>query len=455
MTVRAFVFDLDGTLADTANLPSGRRMPWQVLEPGLGAEKNWEFSSEVSELPGLLLTRGYRVAIATRAPHPYASTLCFLLLADTEYIEASCGSGVSKAATLTSLCQRWELKPHEVAYVGDLPEDALIAQIAGCDFVDAADLHDVTFTDCFPAVAPHAALRPVLTRIARYSPGTPEQRAAQAAAALLCHPSSQHRRERQTALFESLHQSMQRCIISSPVGLFQIRRDFITNTELANESGLYREYRAGLQRLFPPAYFEYPNLAGGPVTVRYYVHYSTFGEQLRLAKDYGSHGRGMGSRFHSGPNVQLYRLDLIADIMAAPLSAADELPIVPVPSSRAGAARPGEVSRRLASLVANRSGLTWCDLLRHEDDDSFSYIGDATKPREVLLLDDQLTHGTSLLKAIAVLRANGHVVNQAVVFSVKDSQISFHPVERYPDCPFEETFEEFGLECSCGRGQAG
>lgn len=63
--IKAVVFDLDGTLADTASLGGGRRSPSQLIIGGVsevGVEvspRPWAWSREVSDIPAILIERGY------------------------------------------------------------------------------------------------------------------------------------------------------------------------------------------------------------------------------------------------------------------------------------------------------------------------------------------------------------------------------------------------------------
>jgi len=81
--ISVVIFDLDETLAETGFLPPGRRTPSQLLSPGLGG-RDWVTDQSIADLPGELICRGYSVAIATRAPQPYASTLIHLVGVDTQ-----------------------------------------------------------------------------------------------------------------------------------------------------------------------------------------------------------------------------------------------------------------------------------------------------------------------------------------------------------------------------------
>ena len=112
---RLVFFDLDGTLADTAGLPAGRRTPWQVLAPGAsGASSRWAFSAEVSATPAALMARGYVVVVVPRAPLRYASTLLHLLGVQVDDIIASTGGGVDdKVRAMREACRARATQPSQ------------------------------------------------------------------------------------------------------------------------------------------------------------------------------------------------------------------------------------------------------------------------------------------------------------------------------------------------------
>ena len=141
--VQLVIFDLDGTLAKTESLPPGMRTPFQLLEPdGMERDKDWSFGFQTSSVPEQLMLCGYKVAIATRAPVAYASTLIHLLGISAQMLRASCGPSISdKAVVIKEIALEFKIPLSNVLYVGDLEVDKSIAEMANCQFASAADLH--------------------------------------------------------------------------------------------------------------------------------------------------------------------------------------------------------------------------------------------------------------------------------------------------------------------------
>jgi hypothetical protein len=340
-------------------------------------------------------------------------------------------------------------------YIGDLVEDEQIAGEAGCCFVPAPDLHDGTLEDEVEMSAqPRAGYKAAAFDRARRFVRTDADVAALAFFHLLMNPGSEDRREHQRDLFANLSPDMKRCVLTISPGLFQMRRELITDFELTTDVQLYYEYLCALQQLLPTHWFQYQDLAGGPLTVGYFTLYKLYGEQLRVAKDFRKHGGRSGSWFQSGPEVQLALIELIADRLAAELVDPPLEPLVAVPSSPPSALQPGQVSTRLAHLAAERADRRAIDLLAKNSDGSFSYCGDPSR-QSVIVIDDQLTDGTSMCSAVEALRQHGDEVNTAFVFSVSRKTVSHltHPTAE-AGCRFTHIAGRLRVKCPCGSDPA-
>ena len=148
--IRAVVFDLDGTLANTAELKNGRREPYDVLKlsPPGASTVELRFGDGREWLPGYLASNGYRVGIVTNSPPAYASTLLDLLLVDFERLLAGSKIYESKAKKLVALSDDWGIATDAILYVGDLPEDQVAAKMSGCGFLRSSKINLLKYP-CF------------------------------------------------------------------------------------------------------------------------------------------------------------------------------------------------------------------------------------------------------------------------------------------------------------------
>ena len=503
--VRLVVFDLDGTLANTERLPTGIRTPYQLLEPfGWRDPQNWSFSDAVSRTPDDLLQRGYGVAIATRAPLDYASTLVHLLGITTQLIRASCGATESaKANVLSAIALQYGLEPSEMLYVGDLEQDRLIATIANCQFVFAKDLHSGQLMRRLPQWVPPVMnlmiqepfgratgefqaklfkqdllMTELFAKLTKsFHQGIPDAEfhtslihevgnvkfekkkllAGLSFLSLLTKAGSLNRNEWQVLLFKNLDFGAACCLVSDVAGIFQIDPRLVTRTEILMQGN--NHYFRAISKLFP----------GGSVNVerencsvqlqaafRYSVYPTEYGNYMRQAKNY-SVGHS------SGPHIQLGLMDFMADIVAGLVlnlspNSGDTV-LIPIPPSQFSNVHVGEMSMRLADAVGKRTGLQLWPIVYREDGDADWSVGDPSNffdlgtpfPANAILVEDQSTTGNSLIKASRALRKNGIAVRHAVAFStslpIARGQNVPHPSRK---CYFHDVAGAVGMKCRCG-----
>ena len=137
--LRVVVFDIDGTLADTANIElliSNNRSSFDVLSltPPMDSQKRLLFDNSMIFKISYLIQCGIHVYLITRAPKPYASTLTYLLGIDFCGLIPSNPTFTSVAAKLARICEITGAEKSEMLYVGDQEEDELEARRFGCFF---------------------------------------------------------------------------------------------------------------------------------------------------------------------------------------------------------------------------------------------------------------------------------------------------------------------------------
>ena len=458
-------------------------MPAHVLAPGRAAVSNrWAVSQYVSDLPGRLIAQGYYVAIATRAPLAYASTLIELLGLDTHELLASCGNASTKGQIVSDRLTRRGIKSSSAIYVGDEPQDELVAEVAGTDFASAIDLasgelegrlnflryaeplhqwgRDPTgnFENDGGTPPEMASLRWMLrNRIPdpdAYLPrlktvlseADPLQKATLCMQTLIARPGISTRRDLQLALFEALPEGAGPCVLRlcEAQGLFGARPAFLTKAEARRDKGLRDAYGEALARMYPAQTRLIPNLDEDdwPIVAHYLRPYrGRFGNRLQKIKDYGG---TLGSRYHSRSNNEFGGLELIADMMSTTVPRSVDA-VVPIPSSPFSHEQPAEVSYRLARLVAERSALPYVELLERRGDE-FAAAPDG-RGKSVLLLDDQITRGNSIQRAVRALESSGHRVTKVVAYS--SSEVSETYVQT--QCPLSSVNTAMNLQCLCGR----
>ncbi len=497
-------FDLDGTLANTKSLESGRREPWQIIAPGMNSTghslcpKNWGFGTLVTETPARLIERGHIVIVVTSSPLAYASTLLHILGIDYHDLFPSCGAGITKSLTLTRICDEYKFERTDAVYVGDLPVDADCARAAGMGFVSASELHSssnpedlfapsslqmtpITMAKSeeeirhirarleimksdgkglfnsawYPPIfeshvrTPLLRLHDTVTRvnscIARGKIDSGENSNSFERTLIELDEMQQvgftyddqirHyivtlwflglryrlvrdptvRRRIQLCLFKNLTENDGQRLFQISHGFLGLSPSVITRRELRSDEDLRGEYLSALKRVWP-------NLVGsGESRLRGVFNYRTdpLGKILLTLKDYGRKPNA-GNRFRSGPEVRLGYLDFVSDLVASRIDQTQNYPIVPVPTAAPTKLQPGQISIRLARLVADAVGREVVPLLQR-DGDMLSLNEQESKKlpigATVDLVEDQITTGGTVQKCQQLLHEAGFTVNRCYAYS--------------------------------------
>ncbi|MAF08757.1 MAG: hypothetical protein CL389_13020 [Acidiferrobacteraceae bacterium] len=493
---RAVVFDLDGTLADTARLVSTdrRRKPFDILShspPGQSTQE-LRFGDGRERLPGDLAALGYRVAIVTASPPAYASTLVDLLNIDFERLLA--GGKESKVLKLRELSEYWRIDPAEMYYVGDRykppnSEDSEAAHLAGYEFLPVeriAELRDfsrITNNKSDPASSqddriscpnPHcnntvsllnARLGFQCPRCSAFihSPQGTEidgnSAGSQTVGAykdLKTDPGRQDRRELQKQFLTHVSPEFRDCVIDLDLteGRFQFPPWLLSKSEIRADQDLRELAMKATAQLLPML------ARKDGVCVDSLVPYRGPHKALmQKLKDFTTKARGSGPEVHQSLGY-LPALALAGHLHSVVERANPQnIALAPVPCRPICPDHPGEFSLRLAARVARLIDIPLLQVLDHPpgrisirfkkdpylEDLESSQLEHLYNGGLVILLDDQYTSGESMRDARRSLEKAGAVVTRAMTWSQ-----SMRVDEHEPSgCMFERQLGSWWNDCTC------
>ena len=415
--VRLRIYDMDGTLANTEHVADGRRMPFDLLsgspmvtwfgysgylaplypegDPNFGLPRITRSGFNMSHAPAIDTVSGIPVALITRAPVAYASTLAGLLGLERYPIWAS--SRLSRAEKLTALARMFRVAPEHVVYVGDQAEDRQAADEAGCKFE-----------------APDSVVRPALGESLYPEDGWPEPlpSTTHAISSLEDSPLTSvsdivrslrvqplHERTALQARLARLVRPEHRYCLIPPGRLTEHLFDYPgVPAYLFAKQEHDETYLLFLRNLFPARSAPSPDSRGGDT--HYFVKFRNshqsgqlgadpLGRLMSEIKDY----RTRNGRVRSGSEVQFGGLRLVADVMAAHLvdwfRGFNPPSIDFVRPNEFSEEQPGQTSAWLAEWIVEAcrfaTGAPWS--LNHESEEGWS-----------VLIDDQRTSGEHLVQ---------------------------------------------------------
>ena len=431
LDIELVVFDLDGTIADTANLVSNdaRRRPYDILKFSGQSETTTPLLNlhGIKKICNDLIQCDVRIAIITNSPRAYASTLCFLLGIDFDVlIAANNQEGIStKIQKLKWLSSKGALTidesidPANVLYVGDRLEDEAAAHAAGCQFQWAPtalkDLNpesELLFLagSCANAIQSRAQSQDPLAvsrlqlihtkylanqiekldsldgseplEIALYGTNSP--------AAVW------DDRDDIPYIFNALqpNEAIQRPIINPR---FMTRYSYENNEYLRNRLFAVLHKSLGSKRI-----------NGGSVCSQLQdieVHSHLKYWSNHLAQDLWKQVKNWHN-LGSGSEVELLNLEFVALCMAASIHARGQnAVIVPMPSSPFSEAKPGRVSNRLAKRVSEILDFPFFELFTKEaNNDVKAHSRGYPFTRKAILIDDQITDGNLSTKCVEAMK---------------------------------------------------
>jgi hypothetical protein len=425
--LKVAVFDLDGTLADTANitlLTQGVRSPYDVLSltPPMDNQKRLLFDNSMIYKISYLIQCGIHVYLITRAPKPYASTLAYLLGIDFCGLIPSNPTLTTVESKLAHISEITGADKSEMLYIGDLEDDHERARKFGCicqyptwtrEHIEKTDLISPWFNLCYyRTIREDGATGVAKTLESKY-----EERL--------------RRHDLITNSFEreySFNESFSLCDSNGKVllnDIFRVPNDsdivmkpfvnphIFTRFEYESDENLRNKLfdlivLAGLA----PARIKSPHSDGPDVLAEIELYASVnywlegFGSTLwGLIKNW-SQSKG------SGPKVHLHYMELVALGIAAGINSQrleNEFAfLVPVPSTRISQEHPGQVSFRLSHRISQLTEIPLLNLMiKNEQGEFIPTMERYPFSRSIYLIDDQITSGKNARKCVEVLHKMG------------------------------------------------
>lgn len=422
MEIKLLVLDLDGTIALTEKY-DGRdqqRNPsvlLQTIRPGISG-KSLLASEFLPKFLSNSLKCGIEVAIITRAPKPYASTLLNILGID--YLECwpAPGYQISRAGKLQSLLISHKINSTEMLYIGDEIGDMVAAREVKCKFV---------FPDWTTGSPNITSEHRKNTDTSIFDQLKKDISSALTEEGVNTNPYWGNKEKRIEITRDKVQELVQRPRITPNTAAslsstfweqgddFFFHKDFIsakmfrpilnaqfcTRYDYENDPNIKRQLMGIMRLRFPRYRFEFSRNPDPPKT-RFSAHVnyrSPLGDALwEPGKNW--------NRKKSGPDVHQHLMEFVALVMASHLAEEPVKPtLIPVPSSEFSVSQPGENSLRLAYRISELSECPIMPLLRKDDNKKITAITNTLDSKQTyLLIDDQLTSGTTMLNCKEFLK---------------------------------------------------
>lgn len=415
MAIKLLVLDLDGTISltekyDGINQQRNPSVLLQTIRPGESGKSL--LASEF--LPKFLsdsLKCGIEVAVITRAPKPYASTLLNILGIDYLECRPAAGHPISRAEKLKSLLIGHKINSSEMLYIGDEIGDMEAAREVNCKFV---------FPDWTTGSPNITSEHRKSADTSIYIKLTEDISRALTGENVSTNPYSENKTKSREIHRDKVQELVLRPRIAPSMApsfsstfceqgddyffhkdfnseeIFRpiLNAKFCTRYDYENDPKIKLELMKIMRLRFPRYRFEFSRYLDPPKT-RFSAHVnyrSPLGSALwEPSKDW--------RRGKSGPDVHQHLMEFVALVMASHLADEPVKPIlIPVPSSEFSISQPAENSLRLAYRISELSGCPILPLLRKDENKKILATTSVLDSKQTyLLIDDQITLGTTML----------------------------------------------------------
>ena len=429
------VFDLDGTLASTGDLETSlRRVPHDVLKfsPPEFIKSPFLIREELRQEMSLAIQCGVNVFVITRAPQAYASSLLQLLGLDFNECIAASTEFDTPESKIRHLQDKYKIPMNKILYIGDMPADEVAAASVGCQFEYPYWLAENDLE--LESSKSKSLYRQLIDEIMADEDENESEY-------LVKYRSRMEKRyelmkfvaEEKIVLDQSNlllfcdGELLDLQVFNNPTeSRFSfkpaINPHFMTRYEYENDLESYEELTEFIKSIFVltklvPGEHNARRERFMGTEIRTFTRYmnTLIGEELwHRCKNWQNKDVG------SGPEVQLHILELVAVVMSSFLT--NEAILIPVPSSKYSARKPGEISKRLTNRICQLRGLNYLDILSRDDLGTISATSNILLTNgDYCLVDDQLTDGVTIEKCLDALPADTSAVMAIMIWSYSAS----------------------------------
>jgi phosphoglycolate phosphatase-like HAD superfamily hydrolase len=436
--IEIVIFDLDGTLASTADLDTSlRRVPHDVLKysPLEFTKSPFLYREELKQELSWAIQCGIEIFVITRAPQAYASTLLQLLGLDYSECIAASSEYDSPESKIRYLQEKYRIPMEKILYIGDMEDDAVEANRAGCQFEYPFWISQDD--EEFKLRESSSIYKKLVDEIMKEEDEDSESRFLrhyrrrlgfrQRLMNLISNEEYDFDQSRLLLVDSSSGMPFSVQVFNNPIEsslTFKpaINPAFMTRFEYENDYECFQDLTEVISSIF-----EITKLVPGPFNARRdrfltseIRTFSKYTNTLLGEKLWHKCKNWRNKEIGSGPEVHLHILELVAIVMTSFLT--DDAILIPIPSSPYSPEKPGEISKRLTQRICQLRGLNYLDVLSRDENDNIQLANLEFLPKgDYCLVDDQLTDGITIEACLEAFPVNISINMAIMIWSYSAS----------------------------------